>query len=408
MVTVRPLAALRPRPELAAEVASVPYDVVDTGEARELAEGNPHSFLHVTRAEIDLGPEVDPHSEEVYRNGAAALARFLADGELFRDPEPALYVYRLTMGSHTQTGVLGCCAVDDYDDGRIKKHEHTRPDKEDDRTRHLLALSCHPEPVFLAYRAHRKVDKRVKKATHGDPLYRFTAADGVEHTVWRVTGEAARELRDAFEGVEALYVADGHHRTAAASRARAARREANPDHDGAEPYNFFLAAVFPHDQVQILPYNRVVHDLHGHSAEEMLAALRERMRVTEGMPRPSVRGRFGVYLDGRWYGVTIPSELADADDPVESLDAAVLQREVLGPLLGVADPRTSERVGFVGGIRGTEELERRADAAGGVAFALHAVSVEELMSVADAGRELPPKSTWFEPKLRSGLVVHEF
>jgi len=408
MATVHPLPALRPRPEHAARVAAVPYDVVDTAEARALAAGEPRSFLHVTRPEIDLPEGTDPHAPEVYRQGAAALAARIDDGTLVRDPDPALYVYRLTAGDHVQTGVMGRCAVDEYDADRIKKHEKTRPDKEDDRTRHLLALGCHPEPVFLTYRPEEEIDRRVAEATETeDPLYDFVAADGVGHTVWRVPYGGG--IDEAFAEVGALYVADGHHRSASASRARAARVQDDPSDDGTAAYNFFLAVVFPADQVRILPYNRVVRDLGERSAEELLARLREDWEVTEGAaPEPAARGTFSMYLDGRWYGLAAPRRWVEADDSVESLDAAILQARVLEPLLGIGDPRTSERIDFVGGIRGTGELVRRVDVGGGVAFSLHPVSVEELMAVADAGRVLPPKSTWFEPKLRSGLVVHEF
>ncbi len=411
MVVVAPLPALRPRPELAAAVAAVPYDVVDTGEARALAEGNPHSFLHVTRPEIDMPAETDPHSPAVYEAGHAALARFIADGTLLRDPSPALYLYRLAAGGHSQLGVMGRCSVDDYDEGRIKKHETTRPDKEDDRTRHLLTLGCHPEPVFLTYRRDAETGRRIAAAAEGEPLYRFSAADGVEHTLWRLAGEEATALGAAFAGVDALYVADGHHRCAAASRARAERRGAGGEAGagGAKPHDFLLAAVFPHDEVRILPYNRVVHDLGGRSPAAFRGALREVVEVEEGAPpEPGRRGRVSLYLDDRWYGLDMPRQRVETADPVASLDAAVLQDLVLGPLLGADDPRTSANVDFVGGGRGTGELARRVDeGAAAAAFSLHPVSVEELMAVADAGRVLPPKSTWFEPKLRSGLLVHE-
>lgn len=411
MAVVAPLPALRPRPELAAEVASVPYDVVSTEEAAALAEGNPHSFLHVTRPEIDLPAEVDPHSERVYEAGAATLARFVADGTLLRDPEPSLYVYRLRVDGHSQTGVMGCCSVAEYDADRIKKHETTRPDKEDDRTRHLLTLSCHPEPVFLTYRAEGGVDRRVEDATADEPLYRFTAEDGVEHAVWRLSGSDAAALSVAFEPVEALYVADGHHRSAAASRAaRARREEAAAEGAGTRrPWERFLAVVFPHDQVRILAYNRVVRDLNGLTPEALLERLGSALAevVPDADPTPPGRGRFSLYLDGRWYGLAAPHELVETDDPVASLDAAILQSRVLAPILGIDDPRTSERIDFVGGIRGTGELERRVEEGGGVAFSLHPLDVEALMAVSDAGRVLPPKSTWFEPKLRSGLLVHE-
>jgi len=407
MAAVRPLPALRPRPEHAARVAAVPYDVVDTAQARELAAGEPLSFLHVTRPEIDLPEGTDPHAPEVYRQGAAALAAMVEDGVLVRDDQPCLYVYRLTAGDHVQTGVMGRCAVDEYDADRIKRHERTRPDKEDDRTRHLLALGCHPEPVFLTYRPEDEIDRRVDGVVGAaEPLYDFVATDGVGHTVWRVPYGGG--IDEAFDEVGALYVADGHHRSASASRARAARAQDDPSDDGSAAYNFFLAVVFPADQVRILPYNRVVRDLGGLSPAELLARLGEIVEIGEGAgPEPASRGGFSMYLDGRWYGLTAPRRWVEADDPVESLDAAILQAQVLGPLLGIDDPRTSDRIDFVGGIRGTEELERRVDAGGGAAFSLFPVRVEELMAVADAGLVLPPKSTWFEPKLRSGLVVHE-
>jgi uncharacterized protein (DUF1015 family) len=409
MVVVAPLPALRPRPELAAQVAAVPYDVVDTAEARALADGNPFSYLHVARPEIDMPPGTDPHSRAVYEAGHAALARLVAEGTLVRDPGPALYLYRLAADGHSQTGVMGRCSVDDYDAGRIKKHEKTRPDKEEDRTRHLLALGCHPEPVFLTYRRDAEAARRIAAATEAAPLYRFTAADGVEHTLWRLAGEEATALSRAFAGIDALYVADGHHRCAAASRARAERRgSAGGAGSAPRPDDFLLAAVFPDDEVRILPYNRVVDDLGGRSPAAFLDALRGAVAVEEGAPpRPERRGRASMYLDGRWYGLDFPRRDVEAADPVESMDAAILQARVLGPLLGIDDPRTAEGIDFVGGSRGTAELERRVDAGAAVAFSLHPVSVAELMAVADAGRVLPPKSTWFEPKLRSGLLVHE-
>ncbi|HEV8631238.1 MAG TPA: DUF1015 domain-containing protein, partial [Thermoanaerobaculia bacterium] len=345
MATVRSFRAVRPTPELAARVASVPYDVVDTAEARELAAGNPLSFLHVIRPEIDLPAGTDPHADEVYAQGAAAYRRLLDDGALRRDEAPALFVYRQVMGGHAQTGVMGVAAVDEYDDDRIKKHEKTRPDKEDDRVRHLLALSAHDEPVFLAYRDRDAIDALVAAAATTAPLYDFTAPDSVRHTVWRAPDGGA--LERAFAAVPELYVADGHHRSAAASRARTARG------NGGEA-DFFLAVVFPAGQLQILPYHRVVHDLAGRSAEQFLAALRQVATVRPGGPVPAGRGRFAMYLDGRWHEVEAPAARLADPDPVASLDAAILQSLVLAPLLGIDDPRTAERIEFVGGIRGPE------------------------------------------------------
>lgn len=404
MSALVPLPALRPRPEAAAAVAAVPYDVVSTEEARALAAGNPRSFLHVTRPEIDLPPGTDPYTDEVYALGRRKLERFVADGVLLHDPIAALYPYRLEVDGHRQTGIMACVSVDEYDAGAIGIHEKTRPDKEDDRTRHLLAMGCHPEPVFLTYRAAAAIDGLVDEVVETQaPLYDFAAPDGVRHTMWRVT--AHEHLVDAFAAVPALYVADGHHRSAAASRARAELAASR----GAGPWDRFLATVFPHDQVRILPYNRLVRDLGGLSPAAFLARLGEAMeRVEPGGPEPGGRGRFALYLDGRWHAVVAPEARVGDPDPVESLDAAILQSAVLAPLLGIDDPRTSPRLDFVGGARGSDELARRVDSGeAAAAFALHPLGVDELMAVADAGRVLPPKSTWFEPKLRSGLVVHE-
>jgi len=425
MVALSPFHALRPRPDAAARVASVPYDVVDAAEARALAAGNPDSFLHVVRPEIALPPEADPHGDEVYRAGAAALASLVERGVSARDPEPSLYLYRLEWRGRAQTGVVGCCAVDDYDAGLIRRHEHTRPDKERARARHALALAAHAGPVLIAYRGREEIDRRVAEGAGAEPLYDFTAVDGVRHTVWRLAGAAAGGLAAAFAAVPALYIADGHHRAAAYSRARAAWRAAagsgpggagsraadhQADREIDREVDHFLAALFPADRLTILPYNRVVRDLAGMAPEQFLARVGEAMEVTPGAgPEPPGHGRFALYLAGRWLGLTAPPERIEDPDPVASLDAAVLQELVLGPILGIDDPRTSERIEFVGGARGTAELARRVDErGGGAAFALHPVTVEQLMAVADAGRVLPPKSTWFEPKLRSGLLVHEF
>jgi uncharacterized protein (DUF1015 family) len=409
MAELRPFRALRPRPDMAAKVASVPYDVVDTAEARELAAGNPHSFLHVVRPEIDLPETTDIHDDAVYAQAPKALSRLVGEGVLVRDEEPALYLYRQIMDGHAQIGVVGCAAVDEYDRDLVKKHEKTRPDKEDDRTRHVLTLSAHAGPVFLTYRGTERIDAAVERVVSAEePLYDFVAVDGVAHTVWRVPDGA--EIAAAFREVPATYVADGHHRAASASRARAARRAASERFTGDEEVNFFLAVLFPGDQLRILPYNRVVHDLNGLSPEAFLARLRDIMAVTPaGPPSPDRKGRFAMYLGGAWHRLEAPREAVEADDPVASLDAAILQDLVLGPVLGIDDPRTSARISFVGGIRGTGELVRRVEAnRDGVAFSLHPVSMDELMAVADAGRVLPPKSTWFEPKLRSGLLIHEF
>ena len=409
MATVRPFRATRPRPDAAGRVASVPYDIVDTSEARSLAAGNEDSFLHVVRPEIDLPEGQDLYAPIVYEAAASSFRRLVADDVLRRDPDPALYLYRQTMGKHSQIGVVACCSVDEYDDDTIKKHEKTRPDKEDDRTRHALAIGAHVGPVFLTYRGQASIDALVAEheSAH-EPIYDVAAEDGVRHTVWRVA--EADPLAAGFASVPALYVADGHHRSKCASRVRETCRDANPGHDGTEPYNAFLAVLFPADQLRILPYNRVVHDLGGRSRDQFLERLAAVMRVAEGAdPTPARRGTFSMYLDGRWYSLRAPQELTDHPDPVASLDASILQTQILEPLLGIEDPRTAKRIDFVGGIRGTDELERRVAARpGSVAFSLYPVSVEQLLDVSDAGLLMPPKSTWFEPKLRSGLLTHEF
>jgi uncharacterized protein (DUF1015 family) len=386
----------------------VPYDVVGTAEAAALAEGNPYSFLRVTRPEIQLPAGSDPHSEQAYLEAARALGRLITDGALIRDPRPAFYIYRQIMGQHQQVGVVGCCAVDEYDNDLIKKHEKTRPDKEEDRMRHILALNAQPGPVFLTYRDDAQINILVQRIlAKEEPLYDFVASDGVAHTVWRVL--ATDDLANAFASIPALYVADGHHRSASASRARAYRHHASPNPTGQEEFNFFLSVLFPASQLRILPYNRVVHDLNGSTPEELLQSMSYVMEVSEnGGPVPPGPGHFSMYLGGRWFDLVAPPELVDDPDPVESLDASILQGLVLAPLLGIEDPRTATGIDFVGGIRGAQELERLVDARGeGVAFSLHPVHIDQLLAVSDAGRVLPPKSTWFEPKLRSGLFVHE-
>ena len=408
MAQLHPFRALRPPPERAREVASVPYDVVDTKEARALAAGRPWSFLHVVRPEIDLPDDVDVHDGVVYELGRENLDRFLREVPFVEEDRPSLYVYRLVLDGRAQTGVVGCCAIDEYDDGRIRKHERTRPDKEDDRTRHVVEMRAQAEPILLDYRDRADVDALVAEAVRAAPLYDFTADDGVAHTVWRVRDP--EPLREAFQRVPLLYVADGHHRAASASRARAHFRERNPRHDGSEDYNRVLATVFPAGQLRILPYNRVVKDLGGRSASAFLAALGARFPVSPaGDPTPARRGDFRLFVEGdggpRWHAFRIePTPGASA---IASLDVSLLQDEVLAPLLGIGDPRTDPRVDFVGGIRGAAELEKRVrEKRAAAAFALHATSMAELMAVSDANEIMPPKSTWFEPKLRSGLFVH--
>lgn len=404
MATIRSFRALRPPRHRVAAVAAPPYDVVDTAEARALATGNPDSFLHVSRPEIDLPDDVDPHTDEVYAAGRAALEDFVARGVLVADDAAGLLVYRQRMGERVQTGVVGCASVADYASGVIATHEHTRHDKETDRTRHIAVLRAHDEPVFLMYRptadGAAAVAAVVAAVTAGEPTYDLVTDDGVAHTLWTVSPAQAEVLEAGFARVPTLYVSDGHHRSAAAARVAA-----ELDVPGADA---FPVVVFPADQLTILAYNRVVRDLAARDADAFLAALADDLDVelVEGAPEPG-RHQFGLYLAGRWYLLTAHDDVVDEADPIARLDVSVLQDRVLAPLLGIADPRTDERISFVGGVRGTAELERLVDSgAFAAAFALHPTSPEEVMDVADGGLVMPPKSTWFEPKLRSGLFVH--
>jgi uncharacterized protein (DUF1015 family) len=409
VAAIRPFRALRPAPAAAPRVAAVPYDVVSADEARALASNNPLSFLLVTRSEIDLPRGTDPYAPQVYAQALANFERIKREAPLVFEDEPSLYFYRLRMGGHEQVGLTAAYSLDEYDRGLIKKHERTRPDKEDDRTRHLSELHAQTGIVFLTYRASPEVDAIAGRVMSGEPLYDFTAADGVTHTIWKASADAARMLTDAFARSPALYIADGHHRAASAARARAALRSAIRDAAGAGPSSlrdWFLAVAFPDNQVQILPYNRVVKDLAGLSPDAFLATLRERFAVSEGSPVPAKKGTISMYLAGRWCAIDLGSKAAPGDR-IGSLDVSLLQQHVLDPLLGIKDVRTDKRIDFVGGARGTRELETLVNnGAAAVAFSLHPVTVDDLMAIADAGGIMPPKSTWFEPKLRDGLLIN--
>jgi uncharacterized protein (DUF1015 family) len=404
MATVSPFRALRPPAALAARVASPPYDVVSTKEARALARGNPDSFLRVSRPEIDLPEGTDEHADAVYAKGAENLAELRRRGVLVEDPAPRLYVYAQRMGSHRQTGLVACASVDEYDRDVIKKHEKTRADKEDDRVRHVDTLSAHDEPVFLTYRAVPEIDRAIEEVKRARPEVDLETQDGVGHQLWVVPPEVGARIEALFRAVPALYVADGHHRSAAASRVHA-RRRGQPGEHGA-----FLAVVFPHDQMQILAYNRLVRDPRGRSPAELEAALRKVVDLEPAATaRPEAPLTFGVFLGGRWWRARVRPGTYDAADPVASLDCSLVQDQLLAPLFGIADPRTSKDVDFVGGIRGSEELERRVREEGwSLALHLFPTRIEQLIAVSDAGKLMPPKSTWFEPKLRSGLFVHPF
>jgi uncharacterized protein (DUF1015 family) len=408
MAIIRAFEALRPSREKAPEVSAVPYDVVNTAEARQLAAGNPLSFLHVSRPEIDLPEGTDIHSNVVYEKAAENFEALRSEAPLTVEQEPALYVYQLRMGDHTQTGITACCSVDEYDSDIIRKHERTRKDKEDDRTRHILSLRAQTGPVFLTYRGRDEINDLVIRAQQREPLYDFEASDGIAHTIWLVDSVDRDRLVEAFREVPLLYIADGHHRAASASRARAQLTTNNAAHTGNEEYNFFLTVLFPADQLQILPYNRVVKDLNGLSPADFLSRLLDRFTIARASsPSPASKGEICMYLEGRWHSLTAAPGTTNPIDPISSLDVSVLQERVLDPLLGITDVRTDKRIDFVGGIRGTVELEHFVD--GGravVAFSMYPVTVDELMAIADASEIMPPKSTWFEPKLRDGLLSH--
>jgi len=403
MSSLHPFRALRPAPEAAAAVSSVPYDVVNTEEARQLASGNPLSFLRVTRAEIDLPPQTDPYSDAVYAKARENLEALRSRAPLVVEERPSLYFYRLRMGRHEQTGIAGCFSIDEYDRDVIKKHERTRRDKEDDRTRHIVETRAQTGVVFLTYRASSAVDNLATQATAGPPLYDFVADDGVRHSVWRVADARTRALVDAFADIPALYIADGHHRAASAARARASLASGS----GSEAATF-IAVAFPDNQVQILPYNRTVKDLGGRSTEKFLDDLRARVPVREATATPRGKGEASMFLAGRWYAIDLTAAAPEDSSRAASLDVARLQRTVLEQVLGIGDITTDKRIDFVGGARGTHALEQvvRAGRAA-VAFAMHPVTVDDLMAISDAGGIMPPKSTWFEPKLRDGLLVHQ-
>ncbi len=412
MAVIRPFCCIRPTGELAGRVAALPYDVYSREEAKREIEREPLSFLSVDRAEAGLPDTVDAYDGQVYEKAREALARFEREGVLIREEEPCMYLYELTMDGHTQTGIAACAAVDDYLNGVVKKHENTREDKERDRIRHVDALNAQTGPIFLAYRARKGLRALLEEIKEGEALYDFEAADGIRHRVFRI-GEAERITALIKEIGEAgdVYIADGHHRAASAVKVALKRRKERPDYDGSEEFNYFLSVLFPDDELRILPYNRVVRDLNGLSAEAFLERVQEHFRIVEPdgaqeAKHPSEKGRMGMLLDGTWYVLEAREEIR-SEDPIRGLDVSLLQDYILAPVLGVEDPRTDQRIEFIGGIRGSAELERRCGDDMRVAFSMYPTSMKELLAVADAGLLMPPKSTWFEPKLRSGLFIHE-
>lgn len=412
MATIRPFRGIRPLPERAARVAALPYDVVSSEQAREIVRDNPDSFLRIDKAEVDLPEDIDLYDARVYEQAAANLQEFRRQGILIQDEQPYYYIYQLTMGERTQTGLVACTSIDDYLNNVIRKHELTRTDKEEDRIKHVDYCNAHTGPIFMTYRSKPQINEWLEawQKKH-PPVYDFVADDGIKHAAWIIHDQALIDnLTKAFQEIQPLYIADGHHRSASAVKVGLKRREANPHYTGEEEFNFFLAVLFPHHQLQILPYNRVVRDLNGLSREEFLNKVAEHFTVEETGKSPVAPGRphiFGMFLGEKWYQLTPKEGSFDAQDPVKSLDVSILQDNLLAPILGIKDPRTDDRIDFVGGIHGLQELERLVRAGNACAFSLYPTTVEDLMAISDAAQIMPPKSTWFEPKLRSGLFIHE-
>lgn len=413
MSVVRPFKAIRPAENLASQVAALPYDVMNSDEARQMVVGNPHSFLHVDKAEIDLDPSIDLYDTRVYEKARDNLNQMIADGVFVQDEKPCLYIYKQVMDGRAQIGIVGCTSVDEYQNGQIKKHELTRADKEQDRINHVDYCDANTGPIFLTYRARGDINAQVAAVMASKaPVYDFTSEDGIGHTVWVIDDtEALEALCKAFEKVESLYIADGHHRSASAVRVGMKRRQAMPGYTGNEEFNFFLSVIFPDEHLYIMDYNRIVKDLNGNTKEEFLAKVGEKFTVTpyDGeILKPAKKHTYGMYLDGKWMLLEAKDGTYDAADPVARLDVSILQNNLLQPILGIGDPRTDKRIDFIGGIRGLKALSDRVDDGSmAVAFSMYPTTMEDLMDIADAGAIMPPKSTWFEPKLRSGLFIHK-
>lgn len=409
MVNIKPFKGVRPRRDLAHLVASPPYDVLSSEEARTMAEGNPYSFLHIGKPEIDLPSGIDIYSDAVYAKGKENFQRFLEAGILFQDKTECFYAYKQIWKEHVQVGLVAAASCQDYLDGIIKKHELTRPDKENDRTRHIETLNAQTGPVFLTYRRREAINALVARMMENEPEYDFSTDDGVTHIFWVVdSSEIILNIKEEFASIDCLYVADGHHRSAAASRVKLKRQRENPAHTGKEEYNFFLAVIFPHDQTKILPYNRLVKDLNGLSLEAFFGRVDNffSRRLTENA-KPQKPKEFCLFINGKWHQLEPKPGTYDPQDPIDSLDVSILQKNLLAPILGIEDPRTDKRIDFVGGIRGTAELERRVqNGEFAAAFSLYPTTIDQLFAVADSGKIMPPKSTWFEPKLKDGLATH--
>ncbi len=412
MSVIRPFKGYRPRTELCEKVAALPYDVMTSEEAREMVKGNPYSFLHVDRAEIDLPENIDHYSDEVYEKAKENLNSMIENGIYIQDEKPVLYIYKLTMNGKSQTGIAACTSIDEYIENKIKKHELTRADKEEDRIRHVDTCNANTGPIFLTYRSKDSIDSIINEWVRKEPVYDFIADDGIGHTVWVIDDEAViNDIVNEFKSVSDLYIADGHHRNASAVKVGLKRRAEKPDYTGDEEFNYYLSVIFPDNQLYIMDYNRVVKDLNGYSSEEFISEISKKFNVSEyrgdGCCKPEKKHNFGMYLDGKWYILEAKDCIINENDSVACLDVSILQNELLSPVLGIGDPRTDKRIDFVGGIRGLEELEKRVDSGEmKIAFSMYPTTMEQLMNIADDNKIMPPKSTWFEPKLRSGIFVH--
>ena len=416
MATIRPFKGIRPIKELASKIAALPYDVMNSEEAREMVVGNPYSFLHVDRAEIDLDPSIDVHDKKVYEKARENLDRMIADGEYIQDEQPCLYIYRQIMNGRAQTGIVFCASIDDYMNNVIKKHEFTREDKEQDRINHVDYCDANTGPIFLTYKeeqiASEIIEAWIENESKRKPVYNFVAEDGIQHIVWVIDNDIiVSELIDLFKEVDYLYIADGHHRSASAVKVGLKRRAEHPDYTGDEEFNYFLAVAFPDNDLMVMDYNRVVKDLNGMTKEEFLNKLDEKFVITKSENnapvKPYKKHTFGMDIENEWYMLEAKPGTFDEDDPIDQLDVAILQNNVLTPILGIEDVRTSDRIDFIGGIRGIKELEKRVNSDMKIAFSMYPTEVHDIMDVADIGEVMPPKSTWFEPKLRSGLFIHK-
>ncbi|MBK5261962.1 MAG: DUF1015 domain-containing protein [Peptostreptococcaceae bacterium] len=412
MARFKPFKGVRPKVGLADKVATLPYDVMNRKEAKKMAEGNEYSFLHIARSEIDLDDSVDPYDEIVYKTARKNLDSMLESGILIQDKEPKLYIYRQIMWGRVQTGIVGCTSIDDYLNDIIRKHELTRVEKEIDRINNFDYCDAHTEPVLLTYRKNEQINSTINNwVKFNKPVYNFTTDDGITHIVWDINDASViKTIEEIFESMDYLYIADGHHRSASSVKVGLKRREDAGHYSGCEEFNYFLAVAFPDEDLYIMDYNRLVTDLNGYTTEQFLTKIRENFSAEEsvGQYKPKEKHSYGMYLEGKWYKLTAKRGTYDCDNVIERLDASILQNNLLGPILGIQDPRTDKRIDFVGGIRGLEELKKRVDQDMKVAFAMYPTTIEDLISVADAGMIMPPKSTWFEPKLRSGLFVHRF